>query len=107
MLKKPRFKPHLQVRRVPGEGVFVLSDARQVLLRGPLYEQVVPCVGGLSVDALCERLREQVTPAEVYYVLEQLERKGYLCEEEASLSPGEAALWSAGSGGASLPGRLR
>jgi ribosomal protein S12 methylthiotransferase accessory factor len=95
MLNEPRFKPHLRVQVVPGEGVFVLSDSRQALLRGRLYEQVVPWVGGRSADEICDRLQEQITPAEVYFVLGQLEKKGYLCEEETSLPPAEAALWSA------------
>jgi bacteriocin biosynthesis cyclodehydratase domain-containing protein len=94
MLHKPRFKPHFRVQPVPGEGVFVLSGGHEILLRGPLYEQVVPWVGGHSTDEICERLSEQVSAAEVYFVLGQLEKKGFLCEEEASLPAAEAALWS-------------
>ncbi|HZV07148.1 MAG TPA: TOMM precursor leader peptide-binding protein [Gemmataceae bacterium] len=95
MLNQPRFKPHLRVQVVPGEGVFVLSDARQSLLRGRLYEQVVPCVDGRSVEQIGDQLRAQISPAEVYFVLGQLEKKGYLCEKESSLPPAEAAWWSA------------
>ncbi|MHB1422777.1 MAG: TOMM precursor leader peptide-binding protein [Gemmataceae bacterium] len=95
MLNQPRFKPHYRVHVVPGEGAFVLSDARQSLLRGRLYEQVVPRVDGRSVEDICALLREQISPAEVYFVLGQLEKKGYLCEQEASLSTAEAAWWSA------------
>jgi bacteriocin biosynthesis cyclodehydratase domain-containing protein len=95
MLNRPRFKPHYRVQVVPGEGVFVLSEARQALLRGRLYEQVVPCLDGRSSDDVCAQLHEQVSPAEVYFVLGQLEKKGYLCEEDPSLPAAEAALWSA------------
>ena len=98
MLKYPVFKPHLRVEIVPGEGAFVLSldGARQTVLRGRLYERVLPWVGGgRSADEVCDQLQNEVAAAEVYYVLTQLERKGYLCEETESLPPGEAALWSA------------
>ena len=46
MLNRPRFRPHFHVEVVPGEGVFLLSDARQTLLRGRLYELVAPWLDG-------------------------------------------------------------
>ena len=94
MLSHPRFKPHLRVQVVPGEGVFVLTDGGRALLRGRLYEAVAPLVGR-PADDICDQLQEQVSAAEVYFALGQLEKKGYLCEAEESLPPGEAALWSA------------
>jgi ribosomal protein S12 methylthiotransferase accessory factor len=93
MLQQPRFKPHLRVQVVPGEGVFVLSGAHQALLRGRLYELVAPRVGGHSADEVCNQLQDQASPAEVYFILGQLEHKGYLCETDESLPPSEAALW--------------
>lgn len=95
MLNQPRFKPHYRVHVVPGEGVFVLSEARQSLLRGRLYENVVPQVDGRTIEDICDQLKENISAAEVYFVLGQLEKKGYLCEKETSLPPGEAAWWSA------------
>lgn len=95
MLNNPRFKPHLRVQTIPGEGVFVLSAGREALLRGRLYEQVVPLVDGHTPDEICERLSEQVSAAEVYFTLGQLEKKGYLCEDEVRLPAAQAALWSA------------
>ena len=96
MLNHPRFKPHFRVEVVPGEGAFILSGAKQTLLKGRLYELVVPWVGdGRSADDVCDQLQGQASPAEVYFMLAQLEKKGYLCEEDESLPPGEAALWSA------------
>jgi ribosomal protein S12 methylthiotransferase accessory factor len=94
MLECPRFKPHLRVQVVAGEGAFVLSGGSQTLLRGRLYEQVVPYVGeGRSADDICDLLEEQVSPAEVYYVITQLERKGYLCDQEQIVPDQEAAWW--------------
>jgi bacteriocin biosynthesis cyclodehydratase domain-containing protein len=95
MLNQPRFKPHYRVQVLPGEGVFVLSDSRQSLLRGRLYESVVPQVDGRPVEAICDHLQEKISTAEVYFVLGQLEKKGYLCEKATSLPAGEAAWWSA------------
>jgi ribosomal protein S12 methylthiotransferase accessory factor len=95
MLKAPRFKPHLRVEVVPGEGAFVVSGTQQTLLKGCLYELVVPWVGdGRTPDDLCDQLRDRASAAEVYFVLGQLERKGYLCEQAGALPDEEAALWS-------------
>jgi ribosomal protein S12 methylthiotransferase accessory factor len=94
MLSRPRFRPHFHVEVVPGEGVFVLSDSKQSLLRGRLYELVAPWLDGRATNEVCDRLRGEASPAEVYYALAQLERKGYLCEEEGALPAGQAALWS-------------
>src|ERR1700677_2772965 len=72
MLERPRFKPHLRVEVVPGEGAFVLFGGSQTLLRGSLYERVAPLIGGgRSADDVCDELRGQVSPAEVYYVITQ------------------------------------
>ncbi len=107
MLKRPRFHPHLRVETVPGEGVFLLSPSQQVLLRGRLYELIAPHLDGGTADELCEKLQDRASAAEVFYTLEQLERKKYLCEEESLLSEGEAAHWSSqGIAPATAVGRL-
>jgi ribosomal protein S12 methylthiotransferase accessory factor len=94
MLNRPRFRPHFHVEVLPGEGVLLLSDARQTLLRGRLYELVTPWLDGRTAEDVCNQLRGTAAPASVYYALAQLERKDYLCEEEATLPAGQAALWS-------------
>jgi ribosomal protein S12 methylthiotransferase accessory factor len=94
MLHRPRFRPHFHVEVVPGEGVVLVSDARHSLLRGRLYEQLVPWLDGRTADEVCEQLRAEAAPAEVYYALTQLERKDYLCETEPALAAGQAAFWS-------------
>jgi ribosomal protein S12 methylthiotransferase accessory factor len=94
MLSRARFRPHLHVEVVPGEGVVLLSDTRQTLLRGRVYELVVPWLHGRTAGEVCERLRAEASPAEVYHALAQLERKDYLCEAEPALPAAQAALWS-------------
>ena len=48
---------------VPGEGVFLLSPAQQILLRGRLYELVAPYLDGSTADDLCERLQGRASAA--------------------------------------------
>ncbi len=94
MLTRPRFKPHLQLATVPDEGIFVLSGGRESLLRGALYQLVVPHVDGRTADEICDCLAGQASAAEVYFTLGQLEKKGYLSEAEESLTADDAAWWS-------------
>jgi ribosomal protein S12 methylthiotransferase accessory factor len=94
MLNRPRFRPHFHVEVMPGEGVFLLSDSKQALLRGRLYELLTPWLDGRPAEDLCNQLRGTASPAAVYYALAQMERKEYLCEEEETLPAGQAALWS-------------
>ena len=94
MLERPRIKPHLRVEVVPGEGAFVLSGGSQTLLRGRVYERIAPYLGGgRSADDVCDELDGQVSPAEVYYAIAQLEKKGYLCDQEQIVPDHEAAWW--------------
>ena len=93
-MNRPRFRPHFHVEVVPGEGVVLVSDTRHSLLRGRLYELLVPWLDGRTADDVCVQVRAEASPAEVYYALTQLERKEYLCEEEPALPAGQAALWS-------------
>ena len=65
MLNRPRFRPHFYVEVVPDEGVFLLSDTRQALLRGRLYGLMAPWLDGRTSDDVCYRLRGQASPAQV------------------------------------------
>ncbi len=94
MLRRPRFKPHLRIEVVPGEGVFLLSEMSQKVLQGRLYELVAPCLDGRPVEEASARLRGRISPAQFYYTLGQLEQKGYLAESDDSVSPGAAGLYS-------------
>jgi ribosomal protein S12 methylthiotransferase accessory factor len=94
MIRRPRFKPHLRVEVVPGEGVFLLSELHQAVLEGSLYELVAPCLDGRPVEEICARLQGQATPAKVFYTLAQLEKRGYLVEADGSRPAAESALWT-------------
>ncbi|MBI3862345.1 MAG: TOMM precursor leader peptide-binding protein [Planctomycetia bacterium] len=94
MLTRPRFKPHLRLAVVPDEGVFVLSGARQVLLRGRLYSLIAPLMDGKTPVEICSQLADEVSTAEVFFTLGQLEKKGFLAESQENLPLGDAAWWS-------------
>ena len=94
MFTRPIFKPHLNLSIVPDEGVFLLSGSKQVVLRGRLYELVAPHVDGRTADEICDRLTGQASPAEIYFTLAQLEKKGCLAEANETLPPDDSAWWS-------------
>ena len=94
MIRRPRFKPHLRVEVVHGEGVFLLSEQDQLVLQGRLYELVASSLDGSPAEEVCARLRGRASPAEVYYTMGLLEQKGCLTDGDAPVPPGEAALWS-------------
>jgi oxazoline/thiazoline synthase len=94
MFRRPRFKPHLRVEVVPGEGVFLLSERQQIVLQGRLYERIAPCIDGRPVEAICDQLQGQVAPAQVFYTLTQLEKRGHLAEASNGRPAGELAWWA-------------
>lgn len=96
MLARPRFRPDAEIRILPGEGVFVVAEQGTVLLTGRLYELVAPLIDGVRTPRdIAASLTPVVSPAEVYYALELLERKGYAVEATEGLSRGESALFAA------------
>jgi ribosomal protein S12 methylthiotransferase accessory factor len=97
MFRRPRFKPHFHVEIVPGEGVFLVAESQQTVLQGRLYELVAACLDGRPAEKVCDELRGRVSPAQVFYTLAQLEKKGYLAEADDAGHPqgdGTAALWT-------------
>src|SRR5262245_16923015 len=74
MTHQLQFKAHLRVERLPGEGVMLLSERGQTLLRGRLYELVAPLIDGRRVaDEIVEQLKDHLSAAEVYHALRHLE----------------------------------
>src|SRR4051812_5599888 len=94
MIYRPKFKPHLHVEIVEGQGVFVLSELNQEVLKGQLYELVAPLINGnRSLEEIASCLKGRTSPAKVYYTVTKLEERGFLCASDDSLPLGEAALW--------------
>jgi ribosomal protein S12 methylthiotransferase accessory factor len=95
MLSRPQFKPHYHIERVEGEGVYLLSESDQRLLRGHLYEWVAPLIDGRRTAAdIVDHLQDQVSADDVNYALLKLEQTGYLAEGDDRPPAGEAAHWS-------------
>jgi ribosomal protein S12 methylthiotransferase accessory factor len=94
MIHHPQFKDHLHVEAIAGEGVFLLSERGQAVLRGRLYEQVAPLIDGRrSTDDLVEELAGRLSAAEVYHVLRQLGKKGHIAEGNGPVPAREKAFW--------------
>src|SRR5262245_30852656 len=95
MLSRPRFQPHYHVEWVEGEGVYLLSESEQRLLRGHLYERVAPLIDGRrTATDIVNQLQDQVPADDVSYALLKLEQTGYLAEADEQLPAGEAAFWA-------------
>ncbi len=94
-MDRPQFKPHFRCEIIPGEGVFLLSEKGQSLLRGGAYIRLAPLLTGRhTVEELIELLQGQVSAPEVLFALELLQRKGFLVEAAPSLPPEQAAFWT-------------
>ena len=94
MINKPIFKPHYCVEIIIGEGVLLLSEDGNRSLYGRLYEHIVPLIdGNRTSDEIVDSLEGRLSPAETYYTLSQLEKKGYITEAANTLPDGEAAYW--------------
>ena len=94
MLNKPQFKRCYHVETVAPEGVFVLSENQSSLLKGQLYQQLVPLMNGQhTVDEIVDLMQEHTSAAEVYYALMLMEKTGYLVENENKLTTSVAAFY--------------
>jgi ribosomal protein S12 methylthiotransferase accessory factor len=109
MLRVPRFRPSCHVEIVPPEGVYLVSEAGAVLLRGERNCRVAALIDGVNTaDDIVDALAGAWEPAEVYYVLLQLETKGYVVEGEAAPPIDRAAFFDAlGVDAATAERRLR
>lgn len=93
MLRRPVFRPHLQTSVVPGVGLFLLSEAGQTVLQGRLYEVIGAELDGREIEELCVALQDNVSPAQIFYTVSQLQKKGFVCEHSESWSASEGAYW--------------
>jgi len=94
MLARPLFKPHLHVERLAGEGILILSEMGGTVLRGRLYELVVPCLDGRPAEELYRELASAASVAQVHYTIGRLEQQGFLCEAGQWSDPQTASFWT-------------
>src|ERR1700730_5087906 len=94
MISRPRFKPWFRCEVILSEGVILLSERGHALLPGSIYLRVVPLLDGQhTVDEIATQLKGEIPAAEVFYAVEILRRRGYLCDVSPSLPPEQAAFW--------------
>ena len=95
MLRNLRLQPHFVPVIRPGEGVLLLNENASRVLRGDLYERLIPLLDGTrSADQLVEELTPEFSTAQVYFTLISLQSRNYLCQGLRTLSPQAAAYWS-------------
>jgi ribosomal protein S12 methylthiotransferase accessory factor len=94
MLDKPIFKPAFHVEIADPEGVFLLSERNHFVLKGKLYCRLAPLIDGHhTTDDIVDKVAGKVTPAEVYYALRIMEKKGYVVEADGAVPSDRAAFW--------------
>ena len=106
---RPRFVPGSRVVVLPGQGVYLFRERGTVRLRGAIYERIAPLVDGTrTVDEVVQAAADAVSAAEVYYAVQQLIDRGYVCWADTGMSMEAAAFWGAlGGEAASAASRLR
>ena len=79
---------------LPGEGVYLFGERGSVALRGSLYERLANLLDGTrTTDDIVDALSATSPAADVYYAIDQLIARGYVCDDAAC--PLEAAaFWS-------------
>ena len=89
------FKEHILPHVVDEERVLLLTEAGgKVLLRGKLYAQVAPLLdGSRNMDEIVDALKPDTPPAEAYFALMKLEKKGYIAPTAEGMDPMRAAFW--------------
>ena len=72
----------------------VLSERGHFVLKGKLHCGLASLLDGCyTADDIVEKVAGEITPAEVYYALELLEKKGYFTEADSTIPPDRAAFW--------------
>ena len=95
VLRHPRLQPHFVPLICPGEGVLLLNEKVARVLRGDLYERLIPLLDGTrSADQLVQALTPEFSAAQVYFTLISLQSRNYLCQALTTLSPEAAAYWA-------------
>lgn len=81
----------------PGEDRIILSSEKEsILLAGRPYFLIIsklvanPC----TTDELVTSLQDELSPFEIYYILDVLEKKGYLTEAAPFVDSETAAFWN-------------
>ncbi|WP_066685862.1 TOMM precursor leader peptide-binding protein [Caulobacter sp. CCH9-E1] len=92
---RPRFREEFKVQQCDGQGVFLYTEDDFAILTGHAFEAVANRLDGTrTAEQLALDLEGVLDPSQVYYVLMQLQAKGYLVDAPQAVMPkAEAAYW--------------
>src|SRR5215213_411304 len=94
-MMRPAFHSWYRVELVEPDGVYLLSETAQHLLRGKVYRTLAPFLNGShSVDELVDRFGDELGAAEIYFAVTTLETSGFLADGSDQSKP-EAPYWTA------------
>ncbi len=92
-MNRPKLKDHLHYEIVPPGNVFILSEESNSVLTGAAYPHLLPYLDGQHTMAdLFTLLADKLPGPQLYYVLRQLEKEGYLVDGEPAGTPPAADL---------------
>src|ERR1700741_5401197 len=95
-MRVPRYRQNYSVHTIEHAGTFLLTETLPTVLNGALNERVCPLIDGVrSVDDIVDALRADIQPAQVYYALDLLERRGFVEEADDTIAAAEHAFWHA------------
>lgn len=93
-LRRPRFKPHFQVRVLEPDLVYLLSEAQTFVLNGRLYFRLAPFLDGdHSVQDMVRELGGPSAQLGIEYALARLVGRGFVTYRDPGPGP-DAAYWS-------------
>jgi len=95
MLKIPRLKSCYHAEFLDDDKIMLTSEKENVLLTGKPYYLVLSNLqnGGADIHRLTAGLADRLSDFEIFYILEVLEKKGYLTETVPDLPETTAAYW--------------
>lgn len=94
MINKPKFKDHFHVEIVPPHNVFLLTENKYWVLTDPIHQHLVPFLQGEhTLSEILSQLDGRILAPQVYYVLQQLESRGYITEASQAIPREIGAFW--------------
>ena len=91
---QPQLKCCFRYQIVPSEGVFLLSEKGDSILRGPIYVHLIPFLNGQYTESeIIQNLTGKISAPEIYYGLERLRSKGYVRDICPEIPAEQAAFW--------------
>jgi bacteriocin biosynthesis cyclodehydratase domain-containing protein len=87
-MERPRFKSHLELRKIADGLIFVKGEDGFDAIRGRLYGMLAPLIDGRNtVDDICRLLSDQITRIDVEFGLGKLAQGGYLVDSGGTEPP--------------------